>query len=68
MDTQKWLRLQERASHDAHFQRLRAEYALRDRQLKEALKTMTLRQQDAVTDYIGLLIEMHTTLLLIEEQ
>ncbi len=63
MDTQKWLRLQEKVSHDAHFQRLRTEYDLRDRQLQQALETMDSGQRDAVTDYIGLIIEMHIQLL-----
>lgn len=63
MDTQKWLRLQEKAGTDPRFQHLQAEYDLRDRQLQRAMETMDRDQRDAVTDYIGLIIEMHMQLL-----
>ena len=60
---EKLLKIQAIAHKDTAFQRLSQEYDLLDSRLQLALKTMDEQQQNAVTDYIGLLIEMHMKLL-----
>lgn len=60
---EKLLKIQAIAHKDPAFQRLSQEYDLLDSGLQLALQTMDEQQQTAVTDYIGLLIEMHMKLL-----
>lgn len=51
------------AEKDPYYRQLLDEYHMRDRELQEALKTMTRRQQDVVLDYGGLIAQMYVKML-----
>ena len=57
------LNLMDIAAKDPEYQQLLREYEIRSATLIRQLTDLSQIQQNAVTDYCGLLIEMHTRLL-----
>ena len=60
----KMLQLEEALRLDGRYQQLMAEHEILNTRFLRAAETMTEAQQDAVYDYLGLLIQMHTEMLL----
>ena len=60
----KMLQLEEMLRLDGRYQQLMAEHEILNARFLRAAETMTEAQQDAVYDYLGLLIQMHTEMLL----
>lgn len=60
---ERYLDLQETIRKDSGYQALVREYEILSRQLSGQMEAMTRDQQDAVTDYCGLLIELQWKVL-----
>ena len=60
---ERYLDLQESIRKDCDYQALVREYEDRSRRLSEKMESMTREQQDAVTDYCGVLIELQWKVL-----
>ena len=60
---QRIVAVQEAAGQDEQYRTLLEEYRTLDRQFLEILPTLTKAQCDTVTDYIGLIAQMHRRML-----
>ena len=60
----RMLQLEELLRVDAEYQHLMAEYAQISPRFLAMLETLEREQQDILCDYLGLLIQMHTEMLL----
>ena len=60
----RMLQLEELLREDAEYQHLMAEYAQISPRFLAMLETLEREQQDILCDYLGLLIQMHTEMLL----
>ena len=60
----KMLRIEEALRQDAGYQHLMAEHEVLNPRFLAAVEELGQEQQDAIYDYLGLLIQMHTEMLL----
>ena len=60
----KMLQIEEALRQDAGYQHLMAEHEVLNPRFLAAVEELGQEQQDAIYDYLGLLIQMHTEMLL----